>query len=311
MAPKRVAANVASKVVTPAKKPVDDNASLLEKDAAAEPALNSKQKRPRSIDDAVAKCLKDNFEARGWSTASYDFVIRDGLPLREAVKAAKLKYEVGDEVMGKSFNNMLRLKYSDADSPMVRMVVEDPAQLEDEHVIQAIDALTKHRSDKSVMLSLWASNHIPNQKSLVAMFRAVCEAQPQSSSANADFFVDLLAYIVRNSLHTRFPKLFAEMKSRMDLALEKHWLGWKAAGLQPRLWLDMHSPYIHAMCDRAVLTRCFEQKNNWMDVADELREVVKTAFGIRIFLDEVSQSWWFEVSERLGRQAGQVGWYRG
>ena len=50
-------------------------------------------------------------------------VIRDGKSLRETIKDARFRYECGEETMGKVFYDGLRLKFSDAASPMVRMGV--------------------------------------------------------------------------------------------------------------------------------------------------------------------------------------------
>ena len=298
-------AKASSSAATPLKIKLAEDASLLEKEDL-DPGSSSKRKRQRSGDDIVNKILIDNFKARGWSVESFDLVIREGKSLRETIKDARVRYESAEETMGKVYYDGLRLKFSDAASPMVRMVVVDANEVEDELVSQAIDALLNHRSEKTLMQAIFSANHIPNQKSLVAMYRAVCEIQPHISPANADLFVEMLSYIVRNGLHTKHEQIFDELRPRLDLALEKHWITWKCAGLQPSLWLELHEPYIGAVVNKVAMQKCFDQKTEWMQVSDELAIVVQTAIGSRIFSAKFRALVGLRMSGEIEKIVGRV-----
>jgi hypothetical protein len=268
-------------------KTVAVDASLLDKEQAKDQAATLKRKRPsRSSDDVVAKILQDNFKSRGWSADSFDLVLRNGVSLRESIKAAKIRHDAGLQIMGKVYYDALRSLYSDADSPAVQMKVLDPTQPVDQTVSDAITAITNHRSDRGPMTAMFSSNYIPNQKSLVAMFRVVCDLQPGTNVAVADFFIEMLSYIVRNDLHNKHKQIFDLLRPRLDAALDKHWMVWKSSGLSSSMWFDVHEPYIGAIVDKVSLKRCFETKSNWMEVADDLAVVVQSAVGARIFLSK-------------------------
>ena len=284
MAPKRCSKK--TKVVEPVRAVAAD-ASLLDQEQASEKTCSLKRNRnTRTLDEAVSKILHDNFKVRGWSTESFDLTLRNGISLREAVRAAKVRHDAGDLVMGKMFYDEMRSAYSDVDCPAVRMKVLDPNEPEDQQISEAITALTNHRSDKSLMSSIFSSNYIPNQKSLVAMFRSVCDVQPAVNIAVADFFIELLSYIVRNGLDIRHKQIFDELRPRLDSALDKHWMIWKNSGLSSALWFELHEPYIGAIVDKSSLQKCFETKSNWMEVGDDLAVVIQSAVGARIFLSK-------------------------
>lgn len=185
--------------------------------------------------------------------------------------------------MGKHYYDAARVLYGDDNSPASRMRVLNPDEPADQVVSAAITALTQHRADRDPMNTLFTTDYVPNQKSLVAMFRSVCDLQPRSNTSIADFFIDMLSYIVRNGLHTKHKHIFDLLRPKLDAALERHWIAWKSSGLSASLWFDLHEPYMDAIVDKAAMQRCFGAKQ-WSDVADDLGIVVQTATGARIFL---------------------------
>ena len=282
MAPKRAPRKPAVQAM-PVRLPIATSSSLLDQEHGAEAAAKLTRRRPsKSMDDTIGKMYHDNFKARGWPSESLDLIIRNGQSLRQFMTAAKLKHMAGGEPLGKLFYDSARSLYSDLDTPALRMKVLDPTEPEDQIVRAAIDALTTYRSDRGPTSAIFSSDYIPNQRSLVALFRAVHELQP-TSSAVADFFIDLLSYCVRNDLRTKHKQIFDELRPRLDAALDKHWMCWKPSGLSASLWFDIHEPYIGAIVDKDALQRCFNTKSNWMEVSDDLAVVVQSTVGSRIF----------------------------
>jgi hypothetical protein len=282
MAPKRAPRKPTVQAM-PVRLPLATSSSLLDQEHVVEAAAKQTRRRPsKTMDDTIQKMYFDNFKARGWPQESLDLVIRNGQSLRQHMTAAKLHHVAGGEPLGKLFYDSARSLYSDLDTPALRMKVLDPTEPEDQIVRAAIEALTNYRSDREPASAIFSSDYIPNQKSLVALFRAVHELQPTSSPV-ADFFIDLLSYCVRNDLHTKHKQIFDELRPRLDSALDKHWMCWKPSGLSASLWFDIHEPYIGAIVDKAALQRCFNTKSNWMEVSDDLAVVVQSAVGSRIF----------------------------
>ena len=149
----------------------------------AQGASNARKQRSRTVSEAVAKAIRDNFPMfrQGQSTMLMN---KQGKTLVELLTADREKIEAGEAgapVLGKLYYDRLKKDFTYSDSPAKQLKVARDQEELNEDLVTALMDINKHpRSFENAMDFL---DHGPmlNQKSLVLLFKQGLHFNPHSS----------------------------------------------------------------------------------------------------------------------------------
>ena len=174
MAPKK-RASVGASSAPSAKKakasPCAPGTSLVvkdETDLARASALASSDDKPKeSLDNKVARCIRDNF--KGWTYHKTDFTVRNGMSLREKIRHDKERQDGGDKSLqfGKHYFAELRQQYGSATDPDQLINVKNDEELIDNKLQDALEGLFDRSKDYQTCIAMLDQMCLCNQKSLV------------------------------------------------------------------------------------------------------------------------------------------------
>lgn len=80
---------------------------------------------------------------------------------------------------------------------------------------KALVALRAHQRSKAPFMDWLPQNKQVNQKNMVALPRCCCDIEPHASVQNCEINLEVLRFVARSKLDTKFPKCHDLMR--------KHW----------------------------------------------------------------------------------------
>ena len=152
-----------SKKAKAAPKAAPPGSTLIVQDEAAEHsdkvANQAKEKKEETLDQKVARCLRDNF--KGWSWEKTDGAHRNGMSLRARIRHDKEQAALGDKRVqfGKYYFAELRTVYGSDSDPEKLINVKDEGVLCDSRLQEALTGLFEKKLRTSplasVCLTIW------------------------------------------------------------------------------------------------------------------------------------------------------------
>ena len=240
--------------------------------------------RVRSEEQAVDKCLKDNFPP-SWGTAEFD-VPRNGFPaLRERIRADRSRCKVDKHfTMGKHYYEKLRAEYAPSDSAERQMPLLNPHEPQDPAMDSALAACLRHNKDFSAILHWLQTVEAVNQK----VFRCLCKGMLRLSPTNAEnssLMIDVLSFVRRLGLQDKFPETWKPMREHFDAALCKSISTFKVNNKSMELWWDSFHESAGLLLPAKETAECVKVETDFVDVKESLKIVVEScAAGRAMFI---------------------------
>ena len=207
----------------------------LEVDADVEP--RQKKSKTRSLDEAIAECLKGNL--RNLGPTESDCAIIDRKTLRQTLTELKHKKEQGEAVSwGKYLFNTLRDTYGSAMDVGQRLFVRDAGEAQDTKLAKALSPLLQHNRGTAPVLMWLRTADLCNHKNLVGLCRAFTRMTPLTNMDHAKITLELMQYVPRAGAHKTYEEEFKLMKPTFDAALQKSHSFLKANEQGARGWWE-------------------------------------------------------------------------
>ena len=252
--------------------------TLLEKEALETPLKRARS--DKDVNRAIQKIVYDNL--RSLSQDQLHSVIKGGLTCWERLLRDKPQADLGQLCMGKNYYKHVRMLYTgQGEDDMLQVEnLDDPI---DEKLLEAITELKKHNANPAPLLAWLQRQQLPNQKNAVALMRAVRAVEPAVGKHQCEVVMAVLDWCHTVEFSKSYPQLFDGVRSVFDKGLEKSWLIMKSPSVAARLWWESVCPSAGLILPVEAWRKCIYNKTRWRDCKVELREVVKSGVGQRIF----------------------------
>jgi hypothetical protein len=268
---------------------VPEAATTIEKQDIEEmnQSVAYKRSRSRSLEEAVAKCLRDNFPT--WTAQETDLTLRQGVSLRQHILKDKMtnQSKTTNIKFGKTYFDLLKEQWSSPDLAWNKIVVVDPLEPEDPALNTALVGIVSHRKDYAPLLEYLMHAVRPNQKVLCCIYKTCLKyIKPMSSQEQCTIVLELMRFVARLDLKDAFPREFDIMKKIFDTACCKSASTFKANGVSSFAWWTRHKEIAELLLPSAALEKCMNNKSeSWSALETELLEVVTACeLGERLFL---------------------------
>ena len=141
--------------------------------------------------------------------------------------------------------------------------------------------------------------------------RAIRDVEPSVGKSHCEVVMAVLRWCHLTDFHTTYPDIFAGVKSAFEKALEKSWLIMRSPSVAAKVWWESVLPHAGLILDQASWSRCIYNNTRWRDCKSELRVVMRSQVGQRLFAnawrevadDAVSESVELAVEKLLSEEA--------
>lgn len=193
--------------------------------------------RRRNTDEAIQKCLKDNFA--GWEPCQTDNFIVGGRSLREQLTYDRRRANQGDSdapCMGKFYYDEMRSRYSSNQSPFKRLRVTNDRESLNSDLEAGLAGLNLHIKKYDRIMDFLHTGPEVNQLSLVVLYKHALKISASASGPSVLFLLAVLKYVGRHNLNTKYPTEFDLLKGHLDAALVSSWRSFQSRGLVAKTW---------------------------------------------------------------------------
>lgn len=263
-------------------------APLFERQEAEEASASGRasRKRTRSVDEIISKILRDNFPHLKPGQATL-LLNKAGKSLYEVLRKDREKVEAGAPdapTIGKHYYARLREEFAYADNPARRLRVSDDSEIINEELMSALADLHKYPRSFERSMTFLEGKVVPNQRSLVLLFRQALSYSPNGGQDTTNFHMSLLGWVARNDVATKFPAEWLAVRNHLDEAASRALSAWKSTGMQSKVWWECNKGALSLLMPRDDTDQCMAETENYMKVEDALCRVVQSSvIGSRLF----------------------------
>lgn len=244
----------------------------IEAEESKHTSSSKKSKPRRDLEAQVEKLLKDNF--KGWTSRQIDCVLKDGLSLRQTLVKDKEDHHNGSITMGKNYYSAMKVKFVDVDTPSTRLKVQNVADFENPKLRAALVELIGHRGNMRPLHAFLEEDVVENQKSVVAVLRAILDIKPESGPKHTQLIIETMRWIKRNKVDVTYGNEVVSCKEHFDNALVKSFVYMKKNDVSLESWWVLHEGIVGLVANIVAFSKCLMCKSEWIEVAQELLEVV-------------------------------------
>lgn len=262
--------------------------ALVEEEERADKQRHAaKRQRRRSDEEAVAKCLRDNFT--GWDAARTDHFVADGMSLRQVLLRDRGLVASGHPAaptLGKRYYDRLRQKYTPENTPSKRLKALDESQPLHPDLEKGLVGITQHIRRFDPILNFLERGPMVNQLSLVVLFKHALKTNPRAGKDNLQFLMAVLRYCTRHNIPTSHKHEWEQLRAHMDETLTRSWLSFKSSGLSAEIWWQGVRSTAKLVLDETAMDELIALKadGDWSTVEVTLAQVVQdTEVGKSIF----------------------------
>ena len=215
-------------------------ATLVEAaEAGAGPSVGQKRKLVRrDTEQAVSKCLRDNFG--NFTEINSDVLLYQGMTLRERLLKDKRSAKMGLATMGANYYRDLRQWYSGEESPMAKLAVKDNNEKVRQELIDALVAMKSNPPNRGPLSEFLSSAVGANQRELVGILKAMLELRPGLSKVHCASSIEIMQFLARSCMTDKFPDEVGLAREAFDVALAQSFVNMKKEGLSIMSWWELY-----------------------------------------------------------------------
>jgi hypothetical protein len=238
-----------------------------------------------SSDVEVAKIIRDNFVAKGFSSAYIDEYEVDGSNLRD-----ELKREMRDPIAkGLYYYQDKRAKFTPADAPTNRLKVVNAAQILDPQLERTMALAMAHNPSYDPLRQYLMLAPKFNQRSYVFLLRGCLRVSPLRGTKACDALLAVLKYHQRTKIHEEFTNEWKIVFHHFDLTLKTNLGLSKGNDVAGRRWWKNVKAYAGLILPSAATEKCVSLPldGDWATVEPQLKEVVGSTMVGRALFESV------------------------
>ena len=180
-------------------------------------------------------------------------------------------------VLGKHFYASLRREFAYSHSPCKRLKVGDDTEVLDEDMCLSLEDLHNHPKCMVRIMDYLENASPTNQKSLVLLFKAMLQFNPNGGGDNVDLLMTCLKFIARNNVATRWPMEWGCVRDHFDEAACKALTTRKAGKMKVSMFWAMNKDLLSLLLPRDETDPCMQALGSNAEVETQLCKVVQSS----------------------------------